>query len=463
MKKILVFDLGTTYFKICLFDDTGRLLGLQRLATPIENPLEGRAEIPIPTFRQSLLEGTRNLSLEVGGLEDVAALSFASQANSFTLLDQDDQPLTPFILWTDQRALGEDNPLEALVESSEFYQRTGVPSMNHEFLAYKVAWLRRHEPAIVKQTSRLVQISDYLTWWMSGNHLIEAGVAGLTGLADIHQCEWWPEACAHIKLPLSWLPRIVRAGTDAGPINRCVADEFGLPHDCRFIVGCLDQYAGAIGAGNVEPGSVSETTGTVLATVRCSDHFLQDAPNGVFQGPAAWPGHYYQMVFSDISAGLLERYRNSFADRPSFASLDELAAKIPRGAEGLRLHPDAARQKIDCFFVNRQPHHTRGHEVRAILEAVAAELQRQIESLCGKDRPSLVHSVGGAARSKLWLKIKCEQLGIDVQATNCCEPTSLGAAMLAVHALTKIPSTDIWQSWLHLGQLKDIDNSHNMG
>ena len=81
------------------------------------------------------------------------------------------------------------------------------------------------------------------------------------------------------------MPAVERAGTMLGTLEPTAAAAFGLPQDCRFVVGCLDQYAGAIGTGTVEPGRMCETTGTVLAAVRCADALADDPPPGVFQGP----------------------------------------------------------------------------------------------------------------------------------------------------------------------------------
>jgi sugar (pentulose or hexulose) kinase len=42
-----------------------------------------------------------------------------------------------------------------------------------------------------------------------------------------------------------------------------------------------------------------------------------------------------------------------------------------------------------------------------------------------------VRSLGGAARSDLWLQIKADLLGIAVERPTCVDAASLGAAMLA--------------------------------
>ena len=450
MSNFLILDLGTTYFKACLFDESGQLVGLHRALAPVQHPADGRAELPVAKFQNSLIQAINELALEAGGLHDVSAVSFATQTNSFALLDQHDEPLTPIFLWTDQRAFNRENPLRDLEALANFQAKTGLPSLDHHFLPAKFRWLQQHQPKVLEQTRRLVLMSDYLTWWLTGRHITEAGTAGFVGLLDIHKLQWWPEACAQIGIPLDWLPTIVRAGTDAGPLLPNVANTLGLPRDCQFIVGCLDQYAGASGAGNLTPGRISETTGTVIATVRCSNHFDINGPTDLFQGPSFQEGTYYQMVFSNISACLLENYRRGRDDLPGFAELDKWAANAPPGAEGLTLHPDAPNRTGAEMFLNRQDHHTAGHEVRAILEAVASELDRQVQLLCGQSRPQEVRSAGGAARSKLWLQIKSDTLGCPVQATDCAEPTSLGAAMLARHTLQGTSLSELASQWVRV-------------
>ncbi len=431
MSKVLTFDLGTTYFKVCLFGDGAKLIAQHRIAAPVERPGHDRCELPVSVFCRCLIDAAHEVGRQTGGLSDVSRVSFASQANTFTLLDEHSRPLLPFLLWTDERARGALAPLQTLTTRPDFYRITGVAELNHFFLPAKILWLHQNEPDIVSRARRLCTLGDYLVWWLTGSHLTEASLAGLTGMADIHRLRWWPEATRLVGLPSDWLPQIVRAGSDAGRLRADRAQALGLPGDCRCIMGCLDQYAGAIGAGNVVTGRVSETTGTVLATVRRANRFRSSASLGVYQGPASVPGEYYEMMFSSLSAGLLERYRNELPDRPTFAELDTLAAKVPAGAEGLQLHPLAAQQSVREMFVGRTSTHRRSHEVRAIMEGVAIELRRHVTTLCGDNWPASVQAAGGAARSTVWLQIKSEILGCPVKAVVCPEPTCMGAARLA--------------------------------
>ncbi len=432
MSMVLTFDLGTSYFKVCLFDGDAKLIAQSRVAVPVERPAADHFELPVNVFRNVLTDAVYDVGKQADGLHGVSRICFATQANSFTLLDAASESIVPFILWTDRRAQNDVNPLSELIARREFFETTGVAELNHLFLPVKLHWLHQFQPQVISQTRRLCCISDYLSLWLTGNHVTEAGTIGLTGLADIHRLRYLPDVLEQVGLPIEWLPDIVRAGRDAGEVRRELIEAWGLSDDCRLTMGCLDQYAGAIGAGNFDPGGVSETTGTVLATVHCTDKWSESSSAGVFRGPSFAEGIYYEMVFSELSAGLLERYRCSLPDRPTFAELDTLAANVPAGAEGLRLYANAAQRPIEEIFLNKRPKHHRGHEVRAILEAVACELNRQVDLLCPDGRPPVIHAAGGGATSPLWLSIKSDILRCPVQPVTCPEPTSLGAAMLAL-------------------------------
>jgi xylulokinase len=457
MAKILTFDLGTTYLKAALFDQEGQLSGLARLPAPVDHPQPGWSQIVPERFRQTIRDAVNRLRADsAGSLSDVAAVSFATQTNSFLLLDAADAPLTPIILWSDERALGLDETVQALAAIAGFYAATGVPVFNHLFMAAKLLHLRRTEPRLWLSARRLCLISDYLTLWLTGWHMTEAGTAGLTGLVDVRRLSWWPPLCEKLELPERWLPQVARAGTDLGPIRPEAAAELGLPEACRFVVGCLDQYAGAIGAGNVAPGSVSETTGTVLSLVRCSEGFAEAASNDVFQGPAFRENPFWQMVFGNRSANLLEAYRNSLPDRPPFETLSELAARTPIGAGGLRIKPDAVPADVAGMFLGSGSD-DRGRAVRAILEAVAVALAAYVDQLCGDARPLEIRSVGGAARSRPWLQIKADVLNLPVAATLCPEGTSLGAALLAAQGLGWGQVPDLARCWVRTAEAQRPD------
>ncbi len=433
MATFLTLDLGTTYFKAALFDGQGGLMALGRAAPPVQHPQPGWWEMPADDFRSTVLELLEELRRSLpDAFAEAAAVSFATQTNSFLLLDNRDRPLTPVILWPDQRAADVASEIRLITDRPDLRGRTGVPEVSFQFMLPKLLWLRRHQHDRWQQCRKLCLLSDYLTLWLTGRHVTEGGAAGLTGAVEVHRPAWDGEVVMAVGLQPAWLPGIACAGTDLGPILPEAVGEWGLPGSCRFVVGCLDQYAGAIGLGCVWPGDVCETTGTVLATVRLAPAFDEHPQPGVFQGPSFRDGAFWQMVFGSTSANLLEHYRESLPGRPGFAELDRLAQDVAPGSEGLRA---VGSPEGRLSFVGQRTGHGVGHHVRAVLETVAYALADQVAALCGGSMPQRIRSGGGAARSDLWLQIKSDVLGIPVEAVACPEPTSMGAAMLAAATL----------------------------
>jgi len=503
---ILVFDLGTSYFKFALIDHGGRLVDLYRIQPPTHCDSSTTStwcptmELDAEAFVDILGYGTAQLDARNPGcLATVQAVTFATQTNSFILLDDACRPLTPIILWPDARAAGIEEEFRHICALPGAAATTGVPALNRQFMAAKLLWMQRNVPQIWKRTAKICLMSDYLTLVLTGQHVTEAGTAGLTGLLDIHHLRWWPEILARLNIPCGFLPRVVRAGNDLGPIAGKTANHdqpptmgtwcptsgrsmvpaiapasrFGLSPRCRFVVGCLDQFAGAIGVGNVAPGCLSETTGTVLATVRCADQFHPEAGTpgtpgrGVFQGPAFARDLYYQMVFGDVSANYLEWYGKQLPGRPDFAWLAAQAGRVApgpgtraasglAGGNGLRLRRDVPLSagengsRVGDVFEGLTPAHTPGHVVRCIMETVASALGEQVMALTNGCVPAEIRSAGGGARSDLWLQIKADTLAIPVRPTECSEPTCLGAAILAESALSGSCVPAIAGRWVRL-------------
>jgi len=445
-RPVLAVDLGTTNFKAALFDPAGAMLALARLPTPTRSPQPGRGEIPVADFHQTLTDLLADLrSNAPTDYDRTAAISFATQTNTFVLLDADDQPLAPLILWNDRRA-AEPAHAEAIQPTLDRLNAlphrvatTGLPAVGPLHAPAKLHWLRDHDPDLWRRARRFHLISDHFTHWLTGRHVTEAGAAGLTGLLDIHQLQWWPHALAVVDHPDLQMPEPMRAGSDLGPIRPDIAATLQLPADCRCILGCLDQYAGPIGVGASEPPNVCETTGTVLAVVQCAEAFdpaLTD--RGVIQGPAYREGRYFRMAFSGVSGQLLEAYRRNHAPELTFDTLGELAGQALQRGDATAL--DVARSEIDAEPRFHPPPPDHGPAVLAIMRAVADRLRQQVETVCGDHRPDRIFSAGGGARSDLWRDLKQQALGLPIHPSGVEEPTCRGAARLATPRHTRNPN-----------------------
>lgn len=411
--SILAIDLGTTNFKAAAFTNDGHLVACVRRRTP-STSCRFRVEMSVNAMLTSVMGLVDDLR-EADTMSAVRAVSFATQANSFALFDESSEPLTPIILWTDARAAGDGFVLDT---PERLQSISGVPGIDHEFAAAKLAWLAKHEPAIADRARKISFISDVLTEWLTGVHATDAGVACLTALAAQASRSWNDQLIRFLGMPSVVWPRILEAGTDVGPILPNIAERLGLAEGARLYIGCLDQYAGAIGAGAVKPGDVCVTNGTVLSAVQCATVGMAGSLP-VFEGPSFSPDRQWRMAFSDVSARLLDEYRRTAAPHLTIEHLIGSAT---------------SEQESDD-----------GTVIRGILSRVCDEVDRLLNDLGGPC--NAIHVAGGGARSDVWLQQIAERVRVPVLAASVEEPTCRGAAMLAARGIGLGTIESLAASW----------------
>ena len=430
---VLGIDLGSSYFKLGLFDRRGILRGLGRV--PAGGEREGLAcELPCDGFWSALRDGLGQALAQADAAPgDIQAVAYASQANSFCLLDEDDRPLTPLILWRDERAQEPDEAIARLWARDDFLPVTGLGiEVAVGFAVVTLAWLRRLRPDVWSRTRRIMTISDYLTFSLTGRPAGDQGTASLLGLWDLPGGKWWDRALEAAGVSAGQLSSPQRPGTVAGGVTKAGADLLGLPAGLPLVVGSLDHHVAAVGAGIGQAARFSESTGTVLACLRISDRY--EPKSNCCMGPAVAPGEYYQLAFSNNGAGALEWYQQRHAAGRSITELTALAEAVPAGCDGLVALPECNRYAGLEGFADRTNSHQHGHFARAIMESTAATLTVLVDHLCPEGRPRRIVTTGGGARSDLWLQIKADLLGVEFVRTNCQEPACMGAGMLAAIA-----------------------------
>jgi len=447
MDLVLGVDLGTSYFKLGLFDVQGRLCGLSRVAVIKDTGDGTRAELPVDRFWRLLREGLQQACRQANATCDcIQAVSYASQANSFVLLDQAHQPLTPLILWCDERARNHPD-VEHLFDKELFLEQTGlgVPC-NHQFCAAKLIWFQQHQAALWSRARHLLTLSDYFPFCLTGETVGDMGTGSLLGLLDIHRGEWLRSV---VDLGSVTLATPLRPGSMAGGISRQGADRLGLSAGIPLVAGSLDHHMAGLGAGLDIIADMSESCGTVLACVRTTPAFhpLQNACTGVdFK-----PSRFFQLVFDGNGAAGLEWYQQNHAAGLTLAELEQQAGTVPIGSEGLLARPQACGHSGLDGFLHKKALHGHAHFYRALLESTAVSAKRLIERLSADTAPKRVVATGGGAESELWLQIKADLSGLEYVTSQSGAPAAMGAAMLAAVAAGWFADlSSVSQQWIRL-------------
>jgi FGGY-family pentulose kinase len=450
---LLGLDVGTQSLRAALVDLQGRTVafGVAPIETSYPQPTWAEQQ-PLEWWSAARAAVRRALAQGNVGSDQVIGIGLDCTACTVVACHSDGQPLRGALLWMDQRAYREAAELSATGDSVLRYVSGRV---SPEWMLPKALWLKRNEPDVYNRAARIVECSDWMMhrltgeWTLSLNHVAvkwnyarpdggwPIGIMERVGLADL--LEKWPRA-------------IVPLGKGEGRLRAGAAEELGLSAGIPVAQGGIDAYLGMLGLGATKDGDVAVIVGS-------STCHLAQSRDGVFGSGAAgcYPdatalGLYTLEAGQTATGSILDWYRRHFAGTqqsdaerrgiPVFQVLDEQAAAVAPGAEGLVVRDD--------WQGNRSPYknpqargaicglslaHGPGHVIRAIYEATACGTRHILEDASAHGlKIERIFLGGGGARSLLWLQIHADVLNQPVRLARESESCALGAAMAAAVA-----------------------------
>jgi xylulokinase len=160
------------------------------------------------------------------------------------------------------------------------------------------------------------------------------------------------------------------------------------------------------------------------------------------------------MLHTFTSGGIVMKwFRDEFAQLEKSVSqvsgidaydlISSEVGRVPPGCEGLVMLPHLqgamapeANPKAHGVFYGFTLRHGRNHFARAIMEAVAFIVRRNIEVIEGMGvKVAEIRALGGGARSRIWKQIEADITHRSVVTTVNEEAATLGAAILAGKAI----------------------------
>ena len=144
----LTFDIGTTSLKTALVNGDGELLAVHVEEYALETPRPDWAELAPETYWFAAKAGIKAVFEQCGkSRQDLSALGFSSQGQSFIPLDEGGKPRYNAIVWVDGRAqkIAEEWEREWL-SLQEYQAHSGYPNEAAAHTVFKLAWMARYEP-----------------------------------------------------------------------------------------------------------------------------------------------------------------------------------------------------------------------------------------------------------------------------------------------------------------------------
>ncbi|MBX3574593.1 MAG: xylulokinase [Mesorhizobium sp.] len=439
----LGLDLGTSGVKALLIDGDQRIVASATGHLDVSRPHHGWSEQDPAQWVRATEDAM--LSLKASHPKEVAAvkgIGLSGQMHGATLLGSADEVLRPCILWNDTRSFKE----AAALDADPRFRRISGNIVFPGFTAPKLAWVKANEPKLFAQVRKVLLPKDYLRLWLTGEHISEMSDSAGTSWLETGGRKWSGELLAATDLDESHMPALVEGTAPGGTLRGAVAARWGMGGHVVVAGGAGDNAASAIGMGTVAEGRAFVSLGTSGVLFAANSAYLPNPQSAVHTFCHALPNTWHQMGVI-LSATDSLNWLCEITGRDAQHLTDELG-DAPRGPgevaflpylSGERTpHNDAA---IRGAFAGLGHESGRAALTQAVLEGVAFALRDNLEALhAAGTELSRVTAIGGGSRSRYWLGVIANTLGIAVDIPADGDfGAAFGAARLGLIAAT---STD---------------------
>ena len=291
------------------------------------------------------------------------------------------KPVRRAISWLDNRSGEQADELSRVFDPRVCHAITGQCEILTTWPVTKILWLKQKENASFLLADKYLLLKDYVVFRLTGVMAGEFSIYNFSYYFDIVKKDYWPEILDYVGIRRSQLPQLVEPCSDIGKVLPEIADSLSIPHAALVNIGTLDHFAGMIGTGNIKPGIISESTGTVLTIATMIESPYTVAPDSDKPLASCHYGPFkdsYVLLSTCESGGVsLEWFRNEFMKDESYKDLDRIWAGLDIGSPLVFLPyvngtnaPDFDKNAKGVFY-GLSTSHTKYDMSFAIMEGVA--------------------------------------------------------------------------------------------
>jgi glycerol kinase len=457
--SVLAIDAGTTGVTALVVGADGTIAarGYQEFGQHFPRP--GWVEHSPEEIWQATLEACRAAVTAYDGPE-LQAVGITNQRETVLLWDRETlgSPRRA-IVWQDRRTAGICRALREQGHEERVAELTGL-RLDPYFSGTKLMWIAEHEP----RTWELVEdgryavgtVDSYLIARMTRGtwHVTDVSNASRTLLFDLATGDWSDELCALFGVPRDALPEVVPSWGDIATTD--ARSFLGLTLPISGIAG--DQNSALFGQTCFDVGDTKCTYGTGSFILTNTGTEVVRSEAGLLS-TAAWKSPEGRLTYAlegaiFVTGAAVQWLRDGLQIVGSAAETAAIASTVD-SSEGVVFVPALTGMGAPDW----DPHArgliagitrgtTRGHIVRATLEAIAFEVRDVIDTLPGEAPLRCLTVDGGAAANDLLCQLQADQLGVPVERPRIVETTALGAAFLAGLGAGVWSSTDeLRQTW----------------
>ena len=346
----VVFDCGTMGTKTAIYSlDATRVAEAYR-ENKISYPKPGWAEMDANGFVENVREGVRECISKSGvNPAEIRAITASGIICGIVGIDEEWRPVTPFVSYLDNRAAGEAAYVRA--HAKPVWVRESANAIVDEFMPPLILrWFLNHYEGFREKAVKVVNNGPFVLGTLAGLRADEAFLdwATMSGWLigyDARERRWSRRQMDELGIPMEILPEIVKPWHIVGFLSPDEAAKMGLRAGIPIAAGAGDTMQSALASGLLEAGLATDVAGTAsifAVAVDAPDERITNAPGMMFATGTLEDSYFY---WSMIRAGglSLRWFRDRVAGRAGdplfYAEMDELAANVPAGANGLLFYP----------------------------------------------------------------------------------------------------------------------------
>jgi sugar (pentulose or hexulose) kinase len=476
MEYVIGVDIGTQSTKALLVDRNGAIVAKHAAGYQPDTPRPLWAEQWPSVWLDAVVEcvarcvaAAREQGIAPSAIRAVCVSSL--YGGSGIPVDSAIRPLHPCLIWMDRRATAQVDWVREHVDLDKLYAITGN-GVDSYYGFTKMLWLRDRQPDVWAKTRYFLPPNAYVIHQLTGEIAVDHSSAGnIGGVYDVARRAWSADMLDRLGIPATMMPaRLVESSDVVGGLLPQWTERLGLDAGTPIVAGGVDAAVATFAAGAARTGQHVAMIGTSM----CWGYINQevDARHGLVSMPHVFNGQRDLYVFGGaITAGAsVTWYREQFCHAEIEAAralphgdphalLEEAAARIPAGADGVMFLPYLMGERSPVWdakasgaFIGLSLAHTRAHLYRAVLEGVSFALKHNIEAgrKGAKSLDDKLIVVGGAAHSALWMQIIADITGYPVWTIEQDVEAAMGAALLAAVGVQLVSREAAQRGWVTL-------------
>jgi xylulokinase len=383
---LLGIDIGTSFIKVSAVDAETQLSVASTQYPESENPItslqSGWAEQDPEMWWQCTVQAIHKL-IESKKIDpkNIAAIGVSYQMHGLVLVDKQQKVLRDAIIWCDSRAveIGE-NALEKIGEGRCSSCLLNSPG---NFTASKLGWVKENEPEIYKQVDKIMLPGDFIAMKLTGEISITSSALSEGIFWDFKKDKISEDVMNAFGFDNSFIPKVRELFSSHGTVSAEVAQRLGLPENIPVTYKAGDQPNNALSLNVLEPGEVAANAGTSGVIYAVTDKLFADkfsrVNSFVHVNHTTEKKRIGVLLCINGAAIMYSWARKVYGENLSYSEMDQLAATIKPGSDGLFILPfgNGAERMLQNNIIGAQIEnidlnkHTKAHIFRAVQEGIA--------------------------------------------------------------------------------------------